>query len=78
MKKIKIHIETDPDKGCIGCGACLTFGVEDVLEMGNDGLIQVREAYKDKVISDPELIEMLKMAKDSCPNSAIEITNIED
>jgi len=55
---------------CIGCGACQTIA-DGVFEIGDDGLAQVTEEFKNKEIpNDKE--EVVQDAMDSCPTGAIE------
>ena len=53
---------------CIGCGACAAL-VEDVFELGEDGLA---EAKTDKV--ENELVDEVRDAAEGCPTSAIEVS----
>lgn len=54
------------ENSCIGCGACAAI-CEDVFEIGDDGLSQV------KVDVVPEnKIDAAKEAVESCPTAAIE------
>lgn len=55
---------------CIGCGACQQIA-EGVFEIGDDGLAQVTESFKNKEIPS-DIEENVQDAIDSCPTGAIE------
>lgn len=59
--KVKVNKES-----CIGCGACAAI-CEDVFEIGDDGLSQVKV---DVVPEDK--VDAAKEAVESCPTAAIE------
>jgi ferredoxin len=66
----KATIKVDKEK-CLGCGSCFATAPE-IFAIDNDG--------KAKVIlvetEDPVIIEKAKMAKDMCPNAAIEVIEL--
>ena len=53
---------------CIACGACVAIAPE-IFQFGSDG----KSEPKLNEITDPELIQKAKEAKESCPTGAIEI-----
>lgn len=55
---------------CIGCGAC-TVIADNVFEIGDDGLAEVKEEFKDTDIKEED-INSVKDAAEGCPVSAIE------
>lgn len=55
---------------CIGCGAC-TVIADEVFEIGEDGLAEVKKDIEDNKIN--EEIDNVKDAAESCPVNAIEI-----
>ena len=66
MEKLKVNKES-----CIGCGACMAL-VEEVFEMGDDGLAQTSDNNNlDKM--DKELKNEVIEAVEGCPTSAIVI-----
>lgn len=54
---------------CIGCGAC-TVIADEVFEIGEDGLAEVKKDIEDNKIN--EEIDNVKDAAESCPVNAIE------
>ncbi|MBQ9019268.1 MAG: ferredoxin [Bacilli bacterium] len=58
--KVKVNKES-----CIGCGACAAI-CEDVFEIGDDGLSQV----KVETVSDDK-VDSAREAIESCPTAAI-------
>ena len=62
---MKVKVNKD---ACIGCGACAAI-CDDVFELGDDGLSQVKK----EEIKDKEKEQEVNDAHDSCPTGAIEI-----
>lgn len=60
---------------CIGCGAC-TVIADEVFEIGEDGLAEVKKDIEDNKIN--EEIDNVKDAAESCPVGAIETEEKEE
>lgn len=64
---MKVNVNKDI---CIGCGACSSIS-DGYFEIGEDGLAEVNEVFKDKEVPE-DCLESVQDAMDSCPTSAIE------
>ncbi|HIP66848.1 MAG TPA: ferredoxin [Candidatus Nanopusillus sp.] len=62
---VKIVVSVDKEK-CIACGACVAIAPE-IFEFESDGKSQTKITK----ISDGDLIQKVKEAKDACPTGAI-------
>lgn len=60
-------ISVDKEK-CIACGACVAMAPE-IFELGSDGKSQVKITE----VTDDNLIQKAKEAKEACPTGAIAI-----
>ena len=68
-----MHIKVN--QKCIGCGTCTVISPE-VFEMEPDGKSYVKKEYlrnPDKIVSNPQLLDKIKKAVESCPVGAIEV-----
>jgi ferredoxin len=63
----KVTIKVDKEK-CLGCGSCFATAPE-IFAIDDDGKAKVIFAETEDTV----LIEKAKMAKDMCPNAAIEV-----
>lgn len=66
---MKVRISKDK---CVMCGSCVGICPE-VFEMKDDGVVDVKDAYKDQEVTDGVLQDKVKQAMEACPTSAIEI-----
>lgn len=66
---MKAHVKED---ACIGCGTCVAIA-ESVFQIGDDGLAKV---IAEEVVEEEK--ENVQDAAESCPTSAIEITENEE
>lgn len=73
MTKIKVRVNK---ANCISCGSCYA-STPELFTMDDDGTAKVLNQYNEVEITDAELIEKARAAKDLCPNMAIEIEEIE-
>ncbi len=64
---MKAHVNKDI---CIGCGAC-TVIADNVFEIGEDGLAQVKEEYTDTDVKEEDKDSVID-AREGCPVSAID------
>ena len=63
---MKTYVKKDT---CIGCGSC-TYIAENVFEIGEDGLVQVK-GNEDKIEVSEEEKDNVQDAAESCPTGAI-------
>ncbi len=71
IKGIKVKIVS----GCIACGSC--YAVEPrVFAAKTDMTSMVKKEYQEMVITDPELIEQVKLAAQACPAQVIKIEEV--
>ena len=72
IKGIKVKIAP----GCIACGSC--YGIEPrVFKAKEDMSSEVKGEYREIVISDPELIEQIKLVAQACPVQVIKVEEIK-
>ena len=64
---VKIVVFVDKEK-CIACGACIAIAPE-IFEFGPDGKSQAKVTE----ITDNNLIQKAKEAKEACPTGAINV-----
>ncbi|MBN1915500.1 ferredoxin [Candidatus Dojkabacteria bacterium] len=72
-KKIKIKINKE---ACNGCGTCISI-LPDIIEFDSNSQAEVKLEHKEKIIDDPQLIEQVMLAKESCPTEAFIVEIIE-
>ncbi len=71
-KGIKVKIVP----GCIACGSC--YGIEPrVFEAQDDMSSKVKDEYQEVVITDPELVEQVKIAAQACPVQVIKVEEVD-
>jgi ferredoxin len=66
-----MKVVLDKEK-CTLCFSCVAICPE-VFESRDDGTVDVKEEYKGKEITDPELQEKVREAANACPSGAISI-----
>ena len=72
QKGIKVKIVP----GCIACGSCYGIAAR-VFEAQDDMTSKVKGEYQERVITNPELIEQVKLAAQACPVQVIKIEEIK-
>jgi len=74
MKKIKVKIDATK---CMNCGSCSALAPE-AIELNAEGIAEVKPEYREVIIDNADLVERLLLARDSCPNGAVVIKEIND
>jgi ferredoxin len=66
-----MKVSIDQEK-CVVCFSCVAICPE-VFEGKDDGTVDVKEEYKGKDITDPELQAKVREAAAACPTAAIKV-----
>jgi ferredoxin len=64
-----MRIKIDKTK-CYGCASCAAI-LPEIFEIAPDGFSKVKAEISDIDITDPKIIEQIKLVIESCPTGAI-------